>query len=101
MTVREYLSKKHKPTDVIYLGGAESSGFFFIGIAACVPIEYMDTEIIMTYPHMTDHPGMTILVDSHDVGKYWFWYECDSRVSRPTCILMENERTSQNDVLQF
>ncbi len=79
MGLREFL-KDH--TELIYLGGDESSGFIWIGPAADMPKKYLKLEVIETYPHTVDYPGTTVIVHSDERRALWSWHECDPKVKR-------------------
>lgn len=87
MKLREYIEKNHCVNDLIYLGGIgnQASGFIYIGIAAMIPSEYYDIEVVETYPHTIDQPGTNVLIDQDMRGSYWFYGEANPRAKKPTC----------------
>ena len=83
MTLGDYLNK-HQLSDLIYLGGSNSSGYIWIGPAIDVPEEQLNKQVVETYPHDTDVPGTTVIVKSAEHGSYWFWHECDPNAPQGT-----------------
>ena len=84
MNLKEWLEEK-APDKVIYLGcdstnrtkkKTNGSGFVFIGYARDVPIEFFgDRNIREVYPHTSNHPGTTVIIEGLEQGKYWMWNE--------------------------
>ena len=89
MVLNDYLATI-EPDTVIYLGCQSSerkkyksngSGFVFIGYAKDVPVDLYGKDTVMdVYPHVTDIPGTTILINGIAHGSYWTWHEYDPEV---------------------
>lgn len=90
MVLNDFL-KTISPDDVVYLGcvtaakrktsKTNGSGFVYIGYAKNVPVQvYGEREVMETFPHESDHPGLTVLIGGMDHGNYWIWHECDPSV---------------------
>ena len=83
------------PDEVVYIGcqgasrekyKANGSGFIFIGPAQAAWHDldpYMWRRVFDLYPRTVVNPGLIILIEGAEHGKYWFWHEYDPAVPLP------------------
>lgn len=94
------------PNEVVYLGcdsldkrkiKCNGSGFVYIGLAQHAPVGmYGDRTVLETYPHYTDYPGTTILINGLEHGSYWTWNEYDPAVPLNDIGYQQNETVFEN-----
>ena len=100
MVLREWIEKA-SPQTLVYIGcdsknytarKTNGSGFVYIGYAETAPVdEYGDRYIQRVYPHDTDYPGTTVIIDGIEHGEYWTWHECDPDVPSRIDLYTEND----------
>lgn len=94
MVLREFLARL-KPNDLIYLGmmhktvagvvqkvNGSGSGFVFIGPASDINTDlYGEREVYEAYHREVDYPGMVVIAEGLELGRYWFWHEYDPEIA--------------------
>lgn len=92
MVLRDWLTLH--PKEVVYIGcdstfsnkgtktKANGSGFVYIGYAKDAPNDFDDREIKEIYPRTVDIPGVILIIEGLEVGKYWTWHEKDPSVPK-------------------
>ena len=88
MVLREALESLG-PDKLIYLAASPSavdaaairksgagSGFMYIGPAKEINIDlYGNRKVHTAYHRTVDYPGIVIIIEGYEHGKYWFWHE--------------------------